>query len=174
MRVSQLPIPGTCFQIDPQDSDQWCTPDYLIDRSDLILGGITLDPCSNPYSLIQAPERYDATTDGDRPWGKHRGLVNGPYSDHRWWVARAAESMRLGGHWIALVKLDPSTEWWKQHASRCIARADLDHRVKFLRPGRKPTAAMFPSSLLLFSRSKVVRGRFARNLRDIADVWTRR
>lgn len=171
--MSQLPIPGTEILIDPLDSDQWCTPEYLIDRCDVIVGGITLDPCSNPYSRIQAPERYDASTNGDRPWGKHRGLINGPYSDHAWWLRRSVESMRAGGHWIALVKLDPSTEWWLQNARLCRARADLDHRVKFLRAGRKATTAMFPSSLLLFSRSRYVRTRFRRTLADIADVWVR-
>lgn len=96
-------------------SDCWRTPKWLADA----LGRFDLDPCSGPGSHIRAafcylPEWQDGLVaawdvPGKTP-GKTSVFVNPPYSDPGPWAARLAAH---DGPWVALVKLDPTTAWWR-------------------------------------------------------------
>lgn len=176
--VSQLLLPSIPRDVAATDSDQWCTPIEIVDAVEIVLRRIDLDPCSNARSRVPARLHWTIDDDGDRPWtdGAGRGLrvfVNGPYSSPAWWMRRAAECGALGGHAIALPKLDPSTKWWAESATLAAARCDLRKRVRFLRPGKPSASPPWPSVLLMFSDQREMVDRFCRVMSALGDVWRR-
>lgn len=127
---------------DDGSSDAQCTPRDLA----IELGEFDCDPCSNPRSHVRARVSYQLERGEDGlalPW---TGAVwcNPPYSDPLPW------SERLRAHrapWCALVKLDPTTEWWRQLMVACDAWAPFRDRLRYERPGNCGVAN-FPSALI--------------------------
>lgn len=152
--MTQVALPGGGFDEDVVESDACYTPQYILEAAERILGGpIETDPCWSLESLVR-PTRYGWTI-RDRgetqPW-YGRTFVNPPYSDPGPFMQRAAAH---DAPTVALVKLDPSTAWWKDNISSrwedmehgmgiCL----LDHRVKFKGGYAGGGAAPFPSALI--------------------------
>lgn len=125
-------------------SDHCNTPAWLCD----LLPRVDLDPCSNPLSNVRARRALSLENGDDglaEPWAEYfinwsgAGMAsparsvfcNPPYSDPLPWMKRGAEFVRSGGLFIGLVKLDPTTEWWRTiHEVPCIAYP-FAKRVKF-------------------------------------------
>lgn len=128
-------------------SDDWCTSAELAG----VLGTFDLDPCGNARSHIRSLHRYGLDLDLDglvEPWS---GSVfcNPPYSDVRPWADRLKAHP---GPWAALVKLDPTTKWWREGFFGAPAHrptwAAFSRRIKFERPDKPPLTANFPSALI--------------------------
>lgn len=108
-------------------TDSWCTPKWLADA----LGPFDLDPCSNERSHIHATRRIQLPEDGlATPWD---GSVfcNPPYSAPLPWCER------LAGYdlpWVALVKLDTSTAWWRVLMASGAQWAPFRERLRFEPP----------------------------------------
>jgi hypothetical protein len=107
--------------------DHLLTPPEIADAFD-VFGGVGLDPCSNPYSLVPARTRVfheDAAWPavalpgvifGDGltiDWNGH-GLVfvNHPYSASPPWLAKAA---REGDEVIVLTMSMTADKWWHDY-----------------------------------------------------------
>lgn len=125
-----------------ESTDAQCTPRDLA----VALGTFDTDPCTNPRSHIAARVQYmlERGEDGlSLPWS---GVVycNPPYSDPLPWA------QRLRAHddsWVALVKLDPTTQWWRELMAACGAWAPFRKRLRFEKPGNVGSAD-FPCALV--------------------------
>ena len=113
-------------------SDDWATPRWLLDL--LFDDKPYYDPCPvNPDGL--------RASDGLGVWPTDCPVfLNPPYSDPGPWVAKAAAHP---GPVVLLVKCDPSTRWWQDHADRFRITL-LGCRLKF---GDGTKAAPFPSAI---------------------------
>lgn len=131
-------------------SDTWCTEKALCDA----LGEFDLDPCSNPRSQVKATVSYmlERNENGlELPW--HGSVYcNPPYSDVMPWAERL---IAHDDSWVALLKLDPTTAWFKTLANHANWRP-FRRRIKFERPDKPPLTANFPSVLFWRGRSHVI------------------
>lgn len=102
----------------------WCTPPEIVDSVRAVFGGsISLDPCANRYSFVQADKEYQPPEhDGlEESWDYPTIYVNPPYGSDRargtriaHWFARIAEAALAGSEVIALVPVAPNTRHWKE------------------------------------------------------------
>lgn len=146
------------------DRNSWCTPEYLAD----MLGYVNLDPFSNYRSKIKAThhcirERGD---DGLRlangggfssAAGRHGGqkkmragrywkvFLNPPYAAG---FVEAAIANYEHTRYVALLRLDPSTKWFKRLMKTCKAIVLPPTRIAFEPPpGVKASSNPFPHAL---------------------------
>ncbi|MCL2148130.1 MAG: phage N-6-adenine-methyltransferase [Methanomassiliicoccaceae archaeon] len=127
---------------------EWCTPQkYVAAVREVFGGGIALDPCSNPHSVVGAKVEYMfPQNDGLRDsWNYPNVYVNPPYgidkengSSIKDWIKRCADAHEMhGSEVIALIPVAVNTSHWKQHV---FGRAQMicflgDTRLKFLENG---------------------------------------
>ena len=129
-----------------KESDTWCTEKKLCDD----LGSFYLDPCSNPRSNVHAAYNWCLENGHDgllNDWYPS-GLVfcNPPYSNVMPW---ALKLQAHPGEWVALLKLDPTTRWWRVlMRTHGVRWAPFRTRVRFERPDKPPLTANFPSALI--------------------------
>lgn len=137
--------------VDADDTDGWCTPDWLIELAREFFGGvIDLDPCTNALATVGASTSFTIRDDGlARPWAG-RAWVNPPYSKPDPWMRRCVELLAAGGEALALPKGDWSTAWWRDHVVPAPARCQLHDRVAFVQRRRR-TVAPFPSAVICYS-----------------------
>ena len=135
-------------KINSQNKD-WGTPQKYVDAVKAVFGGrIHLDPCSNPYSIVQADVEYMLPEhDGlKESWDYPTIYVNPPYGIDREhgtsikdWLSRCAQAHeRHDSEVIALVPVATNTGHWKKHifgkaAAICFL---YDTRLKFLIEGK--------------------------------------
>jgi len=130
-------------------SHHWGTPREYVDAVRQVFGGeISLDPCSNEYSVVNAEVEYRLPeTDGlHASWNFPKVYVNPPYGADRSrgttirdWLKRCAEAFDAhGSEVIALVPVATNTSHWKKYVwNKATAIAFLyDTRLKFLVNGR--------------------------------------
>ena len=106
------------------NTKDWGTPPQLVESVRKVFGGsISLDPCSNENSLVQADKEYLLPThDGlEESWDYPTIYVNPPYgSDARrgtriaHWFTRISAAAVAGSEVIALVPVAPNTRHWKR------------------------------------------------------------
>lgn len=130
-------------------SQNWCTPPKYVDAIRRFFGGsISLDPCSNQWSIVNAevelqlPQSDGLTVD----WNHPTVFVNPPYGADRSrgttirdWLKKCAESHRKhGAEVLGLVPVATNTKHWKLHVwSAATGVAFLyDTRLRFLVDGR--------------------------------------
>ena len=103
----------------------WCTPPSIVESVRKVFGGsVSLDPCSNPFSLVGAEREY-ILPDHDglaESWDFPTIYVNPPYGSDKergtriaHWFARMAEATRNGSQVIALVPVATNTGHWKKY-----------------------------------------------------------
>ncbi|MCM1504267.1 MAG: hypothetical protein NC127_03615 [Muribaculum sp.] len=130
-------------------SQSWCTPKKYVDSIRRFFGGvISLDPCSNEYSIVQAQTEYSLPEiDGlAESWNFKTIYVNPPYGIDRYrrtsiknWLAKCVEAYReYGSEIVALIPVAPNTSHWKKYV---FGEADAicflyDTRLRFLVDGR--------------------------------------
>lgn len=101
----------------------WCTPPEIVDSVREAFGGqISLDPCSNEYSVVKADKEY-LLPDHDgliESWDYPTIYVNPPYGSDptrgtriAHWFARISAAARQGSEVIALVPVATNTGHWK-------------------------------------------------------------
>jgi hypothetical protein len=135
----------------------WGTPQKFIDPVKEMFGGsISLDPCSNEFSIVNAEVEYLLPEkDGlKESWNFPTIFVNPPYglikkhynnssrkhhTSIKDWIIRCASAYREhGSEVIALIPVATSTSHWKQYIfgvanSVCFLS---DYRVMFLENGK--------------------------------------
>lgn len=129
-------------------SQEWCTPKNYVDAITEFFGGnISLDPCSNKFSIVNANTKYMLpAVDGlSASWDYPSIFVNPPYgrdqvrgTNIRMWLARCSESHHVfDAEVIALVPVAPNTRHWKEYVfgSACAISFLYDTRLKFLIDG---------------------------------------
>jgi hypothetical protein len=131
-------------------SKNWGTPiKYIVPIRNFFRGNISLDPCSNEYSIVNAETEYRLPkTDGlVEEWDYPTIFVNPPYGSDRVrgttirnWLEKCDVSNKLfDSEIIALVPVAPNTRHWKNHIfTRATAICFLsDTRLKFLENGKE-------------------------------------
>ena len=130
-------------------SQEWGTPHKYVDAIKEFFGGsISLDPCSNQYSIVEAKTEYRLPEkDGlIESWDFPTIFVNPPYGSDwergtriKHWLFRCADAYRKHkSEVLALVPVATNTGHWKNYVwGRATAVCFLyDTRLKFLVNGR--------------------------------------
>jgi hypothetical protein len=131
------------------NSDSYCSPPEIADPLEQFANGpVSLDPFSNPFSLIKARRAFYAGA-LQLPWGgyeKNDGdlFENPPYSRLTVCTDKGLEEMRVGNvhELIRLVTVSTSTGWWQRAVNfkRFNPRLLFTTRISFLLPCKGPVA----------------------------------
>ncbi len=129
-------------------SQHWCTPPkYAEAINEFYSGSVSLDPCSNCHSVIDAEiEFYLPKTDGLMvPWNFPRIFVNPPYgrdkqrgtSIYDWFKKCAESNSHYNSEVLALVPVATNTRHWKRFVFGVATGVAFlyDTRLRFLENG---------------------------------------
>lgn len=130
-------------------SQSWGTPQKYVDAIKKFFGGrISLDPCSNEYSIVNAETEFMLPqNDGlKKTWNYPTIYINPPYGSDRQrgttikdWLAKCAFTHNeYGSEILALVPVATNTGHWKQSVfgqARAICFL-YDTRLRFLENGK--------------------------------------
>jgi len=130
-------------------SVNWCTPPKYVDAVRKVFGGkISLDPCSNEWSIVHAETEYRLPEkDGlKESWNYPTIYVNPPYGSDKenrttikHWLYKCAHAHKnYGSEVLALVPVATNTSHWKEYVwGRATAVCFLyDTRLRFLVEGK--------------------------------------
>jgi len=130
-------------------SVNWCTPPKYVDAVRNVFGrSISLDPCSNEWSIVNADTEYCLPgNDGlKESWNYPTIYVNPPYGSDKErgtkiknWLYRCAHAHKnYGSEVLALVPVATNTSHWKEYVwGRATAVCFLyDTRLRFLVNGK--------------------------------------
>lgn len=129
-------------------SDEWTTPQWLVDQYAAEFGPFDLDPAATAGDA-KAPVFYTREDDGlSQPW-KGKVWVNPPYSAVGHWVAKAAAEVAAGNAECAvcLVPARVDARWFRAAQETASVIRVLPQRVKF---GSATDSAPFPSAIIVF------------------------
>ena len=138
------------------EAQRQLTPPYLLEPVRKVLGGIGLDPCTEPDNPTNAERFYIEADDGlTQLWWtvdwSPSVYVNPPYSKAREpWVKASVAAGARGQPVVLLIPSHTDTRIW-HYAMRSVDQVCfLRGRVKFgvLRENRRQEAASHPSALL--------------------------
>lgn len=122
--------------------DNWQTPkwlkDFFVDY---------YDPCLLETDTIHPVDTLDSS------WGTP-AFVNPPYSNPLAWVKKAIEESKQGVDVVMLLKVDPSTEWYKLLVESDAHFCYFNERLKFDDGGG---SANFPSMLVFLNSRHIVK-----------------
>jgi DNA N-6-adenine-methyltransferase (Dam) len=131
------------------------TPAYVLEPIRQLLGGIELDPCSEPDNPTEAAQFYCPPQDGCAlPWNARTIFCNPPYGQARErWVGRCIAEAGRGARVVLLMPAHTETRTFQKAFAACTTCLLLRGRVKFgvLRENRRQEAASHGSALLGFS-----------------------
>jgi hypothetical protein len=126
------------------------TPPYILAPVRRLLGGIELDPCTEPDNPTGADRFYCPPQDGCvLPWDA-RTDVNPPYGEVRGrWVDRCIAEAGRGTKIVLLMPAHPDTRIFQQAFAACTTCVFVRGRLEFglLRPNRRQEAASHGSAL---------------------------
>ena len=128
----------------------WCTPPKYVDAVKSVFNGnISLDPCSNKHSFVNAETEYMLPdNDGlkeswnfptiyiNPPYGRFKGRTSSIYD----WLKRCYEANKeYNSEVIALIPVATNTSHWKKFVfSKATAICFLyDTRLKFYEDGKE-------------------------------------
>lgn len=130
------------------NSRDWCTPVKYVESVRKVLGEISLDPCSNDWSIVNAKTEWRLPEqDGLRQsWDFPTIYVNPPYGSDMArgtkiidWLQRCSDAHEhYGSEVIALVPIAANTKHWKLYVWPTAASVSFlyDTRLRFLVEGR--------------------------------------
>lgn len=129
-------------------SDEWYTPQWLVNQYAAEFGPFDTDPAATPETA-QAPLFYTLQDDGLSQTWKGRVWLNPPYSNVGTWMAKAAAEVSDGNAQLAvcLVPARVDARWYRHAASIASLTRVLPQRVKF---GGCADSAPFPSAVIVF------------------------
>jgi len=121
-------------QKDRESSDNWGTPDWLMEHFKE-----HFDPCPSN------PDFNGLEIDWESP-----AYVNPPYSEPEKWVRKAIKEQEKGVDVVMLLKADPSTNWYRKLLENGASIAFFNDRLRFIDPkdGNPKSGARFPSMLV--------------------------
>lgn len=129
------------------------TPPYVLEPIRELLGGIGLDPCTEPDNPTRADKWYSPPQDGcEMPWDVATVFCNPPYGEARnRWVERCISE----GKDRAVVLLIPShteTRIFQKALASCESVLMVQARLRFgvLRENRRQEAASHGSAIFGF------------------------
>lgn len=141
-------------------SNEWYTPAYIADAAREVMGGIDLDPASNPLAneTIKATNFYTIEDDGlTAPW-QGRLFLNPPYGknagnskgNQALWSDRLITEYLLFKVEQAILLVNASTDckWFQRLWNYPICFTD--HRVKFYTPNGTGESPTMGSALVYF------------------------
>jgi hypothetical protein len=130
------------------------TPSYVLEPIRGVLGGIGLDPCTEPDNPTRADAFYHLPTDGcAMPWEAATIFCNPPYGEARnRWVEKCIDASRAGSKVVLLIPSHTETQIFQ----RAMAHADTvlfcQARLRFgvLRENGRQEAASHGSAVFGF------------------------
>ena len=132
------------------------TPGYVLEPVRKLLGGIGLDPCTEPDNPTGADAFYCLPADGCAlPWEAHSVFCNPPYGEARnRWVERCISE---GSHRkvVLLIPSHTETKIFQQALTSCLDVLFVNARLRFgvLRENRRQEAASHGSAIFGFGVS---------------------
>lgn len=131
------------------------TPAYVLDPVRVLLGGIGLDPCTEPDNPTGAARFYHPPQDGcTLPWDAASVFCNPPYGEARdRWVDRCLTEAARGVRIVLLIPSHTDTRTFQRAVSGATSVLFVKGRLKFgvLRENRRQEAASHGSSLIGFN-----------------------
>jgi hypothetical protein len=131
------------------------TPGYILEPVRRLLGGIELDPATEPDNPTGAEQFYAPPQDGCvLPWDARTVWCNPPYGEIRGrWVDRCIAESARGARIVLLMPAATDTRTFQKAFQACTTCLLLQGRVKFgvLRPNRRQEAASHGSALFGFN-----------------------
>lgn len=143
------------YRTDDHEMQRQLTPGYVLEPVRQALGGIELDPCTEPDNPCGAERFYTADMDGaTEPWDARTISVNPPYSKARErWVKRCIQAAKAGAKVVLLVPSHTDTRLFHLATETASHVVFIKGRVKFavLRKNRRQEAASHPSCLIAWN-----------------------
>lgn len=131
------------------------TPAYVLEPVRGLLGGIDLDPCTEPDNPTKAVLHYSLPIDGcAMPWVAQSVFCNPPYGEARGrWVDRCIAEAKNGKRIVLLIPSHPDTRIFQKALAACTTIIFVQGRLKFgvLRENRRQEAASHGSALIGFN-----------------------
>jgi hypothetical protein len=128
------------------------TPPYVLEPVRTLLGGIGLDPCTEPDNPTRAADFHCLPADGcTAPWRAQTVFCNPPYGEARdRWVDRCIAEAALGKQVVLLIPAHPDTRTFQRAAAAASSILFTKGRLKFgvLRENGRQEAASHGSALL--------------------------
>jgi hypothetical protein len=148
------------------------TPAYVLDPVRSALGGIDLDPCTEPDNPVGAARFYALPQDGATlPWNAESIFVNPPYGRARErFVDRCLQAAAEGSRVVLLMPAHTDTRCFQKAAADATEVLLVRGRLKFgvLRPNRRQAAASHPSALFAWNVSLGSCGGIGMRVRHVA------
>ncbi len=143
-------------------TDQWATPQEVFDRLNAEFG-FDLDVCALPGNA-KCRRYFTPKEDGLKQEWKGACWMNPPYGrEIGKWMQMAYESSLKGATVVCLVPARTDTAWWHEYVTRGEVRF-VRGRLRF---GSAPSAAPFPSAIVVF-RDRWWEGRRTNCLRRVS------
>jgi hypothetical protein len=129
------------------------TPSYVLEPIRELLGGIGLDPCTEPDNPTGAEHFYHLPTDGcTQPWDAPSVFCNPPYGEARGrWVKRCIDEGRQRKV-VLLIPSHTETRTFQKALDACSTVILVKSRLRFgvLRENRRQEAASHGSAIFGF------------------------
>ncbi len=128
------------------------TPPYVLEPVRELLGGIGLDPCTEPDNPTRAALYHCLPADGCvEPWHARTVFCNPPYGEARdRWVDRCIAEAATGKQIVLLIPAHPDTRTFQRAAAASSSILFTKGRLKFgvLRENGRQEAASHGSALI--------------------------
>lgn len=130
------------------------TPAYVLEPIRELLGGIGLDPCTEPDNPTAAAAFYHLPMDGCAlPWSAESVFCNPPYGLARdRWVDKCIQVSNCGARVVLLIPAHTETRTFQKALHACTSVLMVKARLRFgvLRENRRQEAASHGSAIFGF------------------------
>ena len=162
-------------------TDEWYTPDYVLEPIWDCLGYVDLDPCSNDIAQQRVLAGRYWTKDDDmfskspEEWMCDAVFMNPPYTAKAGtagpYVARFVDMYELGCFKEGILVLNASInqKWWKP--LRPFPHAIPFERIKFVDADGNPGTSPRYNNVIVFVGPEMAWPRFARHFRHFCTVY---
>ena len=141
----------------------WSTPQDVFDELNQEFH-FTLDVCASDHNA-KCDRYFTEETDGlAQDWHKNICFMNPPFGNMGAWLRKAYEASQSGATVVCLIKVDTSTKWWHDWATKASEVRFWKKRIKFVPPpnsGLKPGSPNFGVATLIY-RPEIKRENYSR------------
>ncbi len=131
------------------------TPSYVLEPLRELLGGIGLDPCTEPDNPTAAAQHYHLPQDGCAlPWDASTVFCNPPYGEARnRWVEKCVDTGRTGARVLLLIPSHTETQVFQKAMQAADSVLFCRARLRFgvLRDNGRQEAASHGSAVFGFN-----------------------